>query len=51
MTDAEGMGIYQLKRKVDGLYPTLEIVNGTVLIRLLKFLGSLAQELDAVGAS
>lgn len=51
LTDAEGIAISQLKRKLYGLYPTLKTSNGTVTIFFLKFIATLAQSLDSVGTS
>lgn len=45
------MVIYQLKIRVEGLYPTLEYFNKTVTIRLLMFLATLTNVFDTVGAS
>lgn len=45
------MEISNLKHIVDGLYRTLKIFNGKVLICLLKFLYTLDKVLDAMGTS
>lgn len=50
LTYEEGMEIYQLKCGVDGLYLTLETLEGIVTISLLKFLATLVEAFDAVGA-
>lgn len=42
--------MYQLTRRVYGLYPTLEDFNGTVLIILLNLMATLAEEFDIMEA-
>lgn len=49
LTGAEGMDIFQLKRKVVVLYPTLESFNGIFPISFLKLFDKLSEAFDAVG--
>lgn len=48
---AEGIYKYELKRRVYGLYPTLEDFDSTIPIRLIKYLGTGNEAFDSVGAS
>lgn len=45
------MVISHLKLRVEELYTTVEELDGTIPIRLLKFLGTVAEESDSVVAS
>lgn len=51
VTYAEGMEISEVKRKIDGLYPTLEAFIEAVPICFLKFRASLVEVFDAVRSS
>lgn len=51
LPDYEGMEISHLNRRVDGLYQTFEAFDGIVPSRLLNFLATLAEALEAKDAS
>lgn len=48
LVDSELIALSPLKLRVNGLYSTLDSFNGTVPIRLLKFLSTLGEPVTAL---
>lgn len=51
LSSAEGLNIYNLKRKVHGSHPTLRVFKGESSITLLPFLDTMTDALDTSRAT
>lgn len=46
MSAEEGMDMYKLKRRIEGLNPTLNVFTGINPITFLEFMGTMREALD-----